>query len=616
VAAGFLELAVLVLQRDVWPVLSRQSLLTNRHWAWMIPVGGALIASSLGIGYGLLARRRGARAVAVGLGALLVLGPILEVRGLHPAAAAMLAAGVGWRLRGGVARLLNGSGARWAAVASIVGLSGYTALAYDDAAGREARAWKRSAAAGRGGSSVLWIVLDTARADRMSLYGSGRPTTPELERWAARGIAFDQARAAAPWTLPSHMTMLTGLWPFEHGARIETPYRGRAPLVAEVLRERGYATAGIVANFECVNACFGFDRGFDRFVDDAVNHEISPRTVLASAELGELLLPLARRLGEAWRWPPRPHVKRAPEVFALAREWLDTRAAKAPGRPYFLFLNLMDAHGPYRPPEDWTRRFWTAEVPGRVLDTTPELGFRAMRAVRAARDADRPARLAEMEAAGRQLGDLYDECLAALDARLGAFLGELEAGGVLDDTWVIITSDHGEHFGEHGHFGHGSSLYDEALRVPLVMVPPLAGPYEDLRGRRVGEVVSLRDLPATVADVVMRAGNGPFPGRSLARAWDPSAGPAEESDAPLAQLAQQRIDAGHAVDGDAVRDIDAIFARGRTLIRNRDPGGAVDELYDLEADPAQARNLADDPAEAATRGALGDALERRIRPRG
>jgi arylsulfatase A-like enzyme len=462
---------------------------------------------------------------------------------------------------------------------------------------------------------LIWIVLDTVRADRMSLYGYGRPTTPELERWAARGIVFDQARSAAPWTLPSHVTMLTGLWPFEHGARIDRPYRGRSPLVAEVMRERGYATAAVVANFECVNGCFGFRRGFDRYVDDEVNAEVSPRTILASCALGRCVLPALRKLGGAWRWPPRAHVKRAPEVFGLAREWLAERAEHGPKRPYFLFLNLMDAHGPYRPPEDWTRRFWTAEIPARVVETTPELGFRALRAVRTASAEERPARLAEMESAGRQLGDLYDECLAALDARLGAFLGELEARGELDQTWVVITSDHGEHFGEHGHFGHGSSLYDALVRVPLVIVPPLGGPYEDLRGRRVRELVSLRDLPATVADLVLKVGNGPFPGASLARTWNEREAGLDDPEPPIAQLAQQQIDAGDAVDGSMVRDVDAIFALGRALIRNRVNQDVLDELYDLEQDPAQQRNLAGDPTEAERLRELGRRLERRIKAR-
>ena len=126
----------------------------------------------------------------------------------------------------------------------------------------------------------------------------------------------------------------------------------------------------------------------------------------------------------------------------------------------------------------------------------------------------------------RRLGDLYDDCLLGLDAELGPFFRELRASGRLEDTWVVITSDHGEEFGEHGIFGHGVSLYNQVTHVPLILIPPGPGrrgsgddPYASLRGRRIRIPVSLRDLPATLTSLLLPGTAHPFPGRSLARYW-------------------------------------------------------------------------------------------------
>src|SRR6185437_2269049 len=137
----------------------------------------------------------------------------------------------------------------------------------------------------------------------------------------------------------------------------------------------------------------------------------------------------------------------------------------------------------------------------------------------------RPERQRDLDAVSRRLGDLYDECLLGLDAQLGRFLAGLRDAGTLANTWVVITADHGEHFGEHGHFGHGSTLYNEQTHVPLIVVPPLGDgrpggdPYAALRGRRVGVPVSLCDLPATMTESLLPGSQDPFPGHSLARHW-------------------------------------------------------------------------------------------------
>ena len=143
----------------------------------------------------------------------------------------------------------------------------------------------------------------------------------------------------------------------------------------------------------------------------------------------------------------------------------------------------------------------------------------------------RRQRQRELEDVRRRLTDLYDECLYGLDAELGRFLRELRAEGRLANTWVVITADHGEHFGEHDHFGHGSSLYNEQTHVPLVLIPPLGAEETGtdcaarLRGRRVAVPVSHRDLPRTLTELLIPGAENPFPGRSLARASGATVGP-------------------------------------------------------------------------------------------
>jgi arylsulfatase A-like enzyme len=183
-----------------------------------------------------------------------------------------------------------------------------------------------------------------------------------------------------------------------------------------------------------------------------------------------------------------------------------------------------------------------------------------------------------------------------LDAELGRFLRELRTGGRLANTWVVITADHGEHFGEHDLFGHGSSLYNEQTHVPLVLIPPLGaeGTGTDnaarLRGRRVAVPVSLRDLPRTMTELLIGSADNPFPGRSLARDW--SAGGPVPADPVLSQTEEPRL-AGEDFAADQLVRINSVIDEDYILI---DTSGNPPELYAIE-DRKQQRNLAGDPAQ-------------------
>ena len=187
--------------------------------------------------------------------------------------------------------------------------------------------------------NLLFIVLDTLRADHMSLYGYNRPTTPQLDAWSKEGITFDMARSAAPWTLPSHVTMFTGLWPTQHEARVDQPYYGASPTLAEHLRSRGYATAGVVANVRMCNQVYGVGRGFDTYIDYPWNQEVTFQSAMTSSKLGATVLSMMSRFGLPaphhyplyYRRPARAITKEAREVARSGRR-AATRAARPTSR--------------------------------------------------------------------------------------------------------------------------------------------------------------------------------------------------------------------------------------------------------------------------------------------
>ncbi len=628
ILSGVMEVGVLLVQVRGLHVVDWSTLMISRHAVWMIPA----VAVVLSVGLTLVlvgpplawsARRRSSRLLrgrspiwgwcGLVLGTLLFLGPLLAVRGFHVAAPVALSIGLGYRIR----RWLVRPGAAWSRTA--FGATGISiaamamGLALRESMGR-AEAGTNASAMGASRPNLIWIVLDTLRADRMQLYGYSRPTTPELCAWARDGITFDMARSAAPWTLPSHVTMFTGLWPSEHGAAVDQPYVGSSPTLAEHLRSRGYRTAGIVANVRMCNAAYGVGRGFDFYVDYPWRDEISVRAALNQSSLGASILELARRIGlSVPQVFPFSYRQPARTIAGAGLRWLETARseplAAAPGsrRPYFLFLNFMDVHGPYLPPAGSPRRFSHGPAPSK-REARPETGWRAVQARDASNPEDRPVLQRELAAVGARLGDLYDDCLAGLDTELGRFLAEVRDSGGLANTWVVITADHGEHFGEHNLFGHGSSLYNEQTHVPLLIIPPLdpsrGGPdhHAALRGMRIGEPVSLRELPRTMTRLLLGSDPNPFPGRSLDRFWhgDGSARP----DPVLAELIQPRLKGKDFRTEDVIR-VESIIDEDHQLIQSQARGA---ELFSLASDPRQTTNLADDPGRAALRARLSRRL--------
>jgi arylsulfatase A-like enzyme len=630
VLSGLLELGILLAQLRGLQVVDWSTLMISRHAAWMIPTTGAAVVMLLTIVLVspvlVLAARRVRKHPEANvpgpawdwagtvLGVLMLLGPLLTVRGFHAMAPVAVSLGVGYRIRHYLVRPTP-FWRRRVHTAALFGLGvlGLLVLSQWRALGSiPARPAPGSATRA---PNLLWIVVDTLRADRMSVYGYARPTTPMLETWAKTGITFDMARSTAPWTLPSHVSMFTGLLPSEHGACIDQAYTGPSPTLAEHLKAQGYATAGIVANVRMCNAAYGVGRGFDHYVDYPWKDEISLKAALSNTSLGTVLMEgLRRACLPAPDVYPFEYRQPAQVIATKGRQWLDSvnpaRGPDGPGTraPFFLFLNFMDVHGPYLPPAGAPRRFWLGAPPTK-RNARPEDGWRAARARDTADAEHRPQRQRELDTVSQRLGDLYDDCIAGLDAELGRFLLGLRDAGMLANTWVVITADHGEHFGEHGHFGHGSTLYNEQTHVPLILIPPLgegragADPYASLRGRRIGEPVSLRDLPATMSELLLPGSAYPFLGRSVARYWRSDR--PEPPDPVLSELEEPRLK-GEDFRTQGVDRVESIIDDDHVLIEyTRQPP----ELYALFEDVKQAHNLADRPDQGQRRRRMRTRLD-------
>ncbi|MEO5701191.1 MAG: sulfatase [Casimicrobiaceae bacterium] len=539
--------------------------------AWMVPLADVLIFAVVGLA--LVA----ARAVLPGrlapppvlvLCALAVFTILLMYHPLYPPAGAILALGIGMA----VARFLH---ARMPAFHHFVRRSLPVLLAALLITAGTTQAMKSAgpgdrAAAGAASPrrpNVLLIVLDTVRASHLTVYGYGRATTPQLQRWLGDGARFEHALSTAPWTLPSHASMFTGRFTNELDVDWLAPLGAAHPTLAETFAHNGYATAGFVANTRYCSRETGLARGFAHYED----YPVTAAQVVMSSSLGSYL---------AWSRSVRRKLlrKSADDVNASLLAWLDGRDTDV---PFFAFLNYMDAHAPYQPPAPFDRQFSSPDAEKLVANLRED-------------DAGIPLPPEVRQAAI----DKYDESLAYLDDRLGALFASLAARQLWDDTIVVVTSDHGEEFGEHGVYYHGNSLYRGALEVPLLLRFPARVPV----GARIETPVSLRDLPATLLDLAGLP--AALPGSSLSRNWGGISTRAGDGDKPLL------MELTHALTLPANTPVSkgsmaSVLLGDLRLIRN---GDGREELYDFRRDPMERVNLADQPAHQVGLARLREAL--------
>jgi arylsulfatase A-like enzyme len=407
--------------------------------------------------------------------------------------------------------------------------------------------------------NVLLIVWDTVRAKSLSLYGYNRRTTPHLEQWAESSVVFDHATSTSPWTLPSHGSMLTGRWSHELSTNWETPLDGEHRTLAEALTAHGYLTAGFVANTYYCGHELGLARGFARY-DDYV---VSPQELLISSTLARTIVNSAviRRLIGYHDNIPRQNAAAITDRFL---RWQSTTA----GRPFFAFLNYFDAHETFLPPPPFAGRFGAGP---------PSFSPAVIQDVRRTLRRDWFERPVE-EIRGEV--NMYDGAIAYLDQELNRLLAELQARGHLDNTVVILTADHGEQFGEHGLFLHANSLYHPLLHVPLIIRFPPALPG----GRRIGSRVTLRDLAATVVDLLRLPGESGLPGQTLVRHWSaPDNDRAGKGvDVAIAEVRQAEWAASTPWYPAAKGDMASVTDDAYHYIRN---GDGTEELYALASDP-------------------------------
>jgi arylsulfatase A-like enzyme len=371
------------------------------------------------------------------------------------------------------------------------------------------------------GPNLLLISIDTLRADRLGCYGYPVARTSNIDGLAAGGTLYETVIASAPVTLPAMATLLTGLDPPAHGARYNGFYRVRRPPVtlAELLADRGYRTGAAVANF-ALDSSFGIAQGFASF-DDAMTQFMAPPGYQ---------LPVEEEDGTWWRRfrSTQPAQRPASEITDAGLAWLERHGDE----PFFLWLHYMDPHSPYEPPPEY-------RIPGRQA---------------------------------------YDGEVAYVDAEIGRLLAGYRARFPDARTLIVVVADHGESLGEHGIQGHVYALYEQAIRVPLILNLPGRVPA----GKRVSEPLRARDVPLEILRALGLPDAGPF-GEQAAHA----AGDDEEWWA-YTESFEPRIGRGE----EPLRSVRT--ARFKYIDR-----GEPEELYDLALDPAEERNLATEAPETA-----------------
>ena len=438
----------------------------------------------------------------------------------------------------------------WKGAALAVGIIGLLIVATDvrpNLLHAQALAQARSA-----GKNVVVIVVDTLRADHLSLAGYSRNTSPNLDRFAAGGVTFDSAIASSSWTLPSHASMFTGLYPHEHRAvTMEDRLSEDIPLVSEWFSEHGYQTGAFSANTYFFSRRAGFGRGFDVFRDCYPPF----LTLLAATESGLRIREFLYRVHLSENLLGRVS---GADITNEAIGWVGSAR-----QPFFLVLNYMDAHDPYIPPAEYKGRYADPNFRlsgfGITLNDFPELT---------------PYQV-EQEVA------MYDASIAYTDSQIHALLLALEHKDLLKDTVIVITSDHGEEFGEHDFYVHANALYYELVHVPLVIVSPGSVPRET----RISTPVSLTSIPATLIDLATGQSSPKFPQPSLTQLWRD---PARRNNwpAPASELAQLKV-------CDCFPNHDQSF-RSITLGDWHYIAGSKggEQLFKLSGDPTNLSNLA------------------------
>ncbi len=400
-------------------------------------------------------------------------------------------------------------------------------------------------------TNAILISIDTLRPDHLGCYGYDRPTSPSLDRLASEGVLFENISSTAPWTLPAHASILTGRYPNRHGVTFyDTRLSDDIPTLAEHLGGNGFKTAAIVNSYD-LSQRYGLARGFEHF---------------------EYVRELTRSAKPSG-------------VENRALGWI----AKQTHEPFFLFVHYYDVHSDYVSEPHYERQFVRTEE--RVANGET---------VQLRRFCEGKLKLSEHDA--EHLRDLYDAGIRQLDEGIDRLVEALRSRGLLDTTLIVITSDHGEEFLEHGSVLHGRTQFDEVIRVPLIVRGPGIP-----AGRRISEIGSLVDLAPTLFAALGVSPPAGMDGIDLSPLWRAAASEASE-----------RLVFSEADHGSEVRDNKwaARFKSHRDSTRavrnarfklHHDRVSGTWRLYDLQGDPGELRDVSD--AQPAVARALRESLE-------
>lgn len=415
---------------------------------------------------------------------------------------------------------------------------------------------KRLAAVEQDLPNIILIVIDTLRADHLPFYGYSRQTAPRLSELAGRGMLFDNIYASASDTRPSIATLFTSLYPAAHQTNRQRDFLSDSlTTLAEVLQERGYRTLGVSANAN-VSPTFGYHQGFDEFWAGEVE---SP---LRLTLLGRLAEDLLKEKADWIFGEPVGVVPRADVVTEVSLQWLEEEVEN----PFFLYLHYIDPHAPYFPPSPFDRAFdFRSDPPRRKGGVDP------LQLLSEGHDSGR---------VGRDI-DLYDGEILFTDWQVGRVIDRLEHLGMLENSILMITSDHGEEFWEHGRIGHSQTAYEEVLKVPFLLVRPQQVPARS----RFEEMVGLIDIMPTIVEWVGGEGPEGIQGISLVGRLESIEGGGGDR-----KLFSQLINDRQALE--MARD------RRYKLIRHlRGAETGQRELYDLQGDVLERENLAESRGE-------------------
>ncbi len=328
-----------------------------------------------------------------------------------------------------------------------------------------------TARATTGQPNILLIIMDAARASNLSCYGYHRPTTPNLERFAERCVVYEKAISPAGWSLPSHASMFTGLYPSCHGAHDQHKYLvPECPTLAELLRSRGYRTLALCDN-AYVSETTGLARGFEEFNPSFTKVPPAFRRIRRKADTGLSLLLGTRDAG----------------ARVTNRQFAATlRRLQNDERPFFMFVHYLEPHAPYWPPKKY-RHYLPHGVSSKQAGQVNQDRVKYL------------ANLVPMDERDFEiLTALYDGEITYLDTRVAQVINYLEESGLLDRTMVIITADHGENVGDHQMMGHAYCLYDTLVHVPLIIHYPKG----TASSGRVEHQVQTLDLLPTVLSML------------------------------------------------------------------------------------------------------------------